>query len=110
MGDKDRRLGHQIDRFLLQAGPGGEGGPVERAGCDRGQLVAHPGHPVPERRGGPDRRRRRVVELVGKTGGQGTQREEPFPLPDRLLGVLDAEEQALEQVHGHGEPARASAR
>ena len=68
------------------------------------ELVPHPGDPFPQRRGGPDGRRGGVVELVGEPGRQRAQRQQPFPLVDGPLGVLGAEEQALQQVHGHREP------
>ena len=59
------------------------------------ELVPHPGDPLAQRGGGPDRGRGRVVQLVGQPGRQRAEGQQPLPLADRLLGVLDAEEQAL---------------
>ena len=53
---------------------------------------------------GPDGCGRRVVQLVRQPGGQRAEREQLLALPDDLLRVAHAEEQALEQVDGHGEP------
>ena len=53
---------------------------------------------APHRGGG------RVVQLVGQAGRQRAEGQQPLPLADRLLGVLVAEEQPLQQVHRHREP------
>ena len=58
--------------------------------------------------GGADRGGGRVVQLVGEPGGQRPERQQPFPLADHLVGVLDAEEQALQQVHAPSGTTRAS--
>ncbi len=62
------------------------------------------GDPAAQRVGGADRRRGRVVQLVGEPGRQRAESEQPLPLTDRLLGVPGAEEQPFEQVGGHREP------
>ena len=41
---------------------------------------------------------------MGQSRRQRSEGEEALSLLGRLLGVLDAEEQPLEQVHGHREP------
>ena len=39
-----------------------------------------------------------------KPGRQRAEGQQPFPLGDRLLNVLDAEEQPFQHVQRHGEP------
>ncbi len=101
---QDRRFRDPLHRLLLQPDQGVQCGPVIRSRGDQAELVPHPGDPFPQRRRGPYRGRGRVVQLMGEPGGQGAQRQQPFPLTDRLLGGPHAEEQPFQHVHGHREP------
>ncbi len=98
------RLRDPLHRLLLQSDQGFQGGPVVGSRGDQAEFVPHPGDPLPQRRRGPYRGGGRIVQLMGEPGGQGAQRQQPFPLTDRLLGGPHAEEQPLQHVHGHREP------
>ena len=68
-------------------------------------LCRMPGHPVAQRVGGPAGGGRRVVQLVGQPGRELAQRQQPLPLPEQRVAAAHPEDHALEQVHGHREPA-----
>jgi hypothetical protein len=59
---------------------------------------------IPQGRGRPDSGSGRIVQLVSQPGRKRAEGEQPFPLSDGLLHVLDAEEQPFEHVQRHGEP------
>ncbi len=86
------------------AQPGEVFAPVRR-GREFAELAAYRGEAFPQCGGGAHGGGSRVVELVGEPGGRRSERQQPLPLTDRLLGVLEPEEQALQQVDGHREPA-----
>ena len=66
--------------------------------------MAHVGEPVPQRRGGTDRRRGRIVQLVREASREGAERQEALALLERLLRALRAEEQPFEKMQRHREP------
>ena len=71
------------------------------------ELVPHAGDPLAQRGGGPDGRRGRVVQLVGQARRSARRAPAAAPAaPTRPARFAHAEEQALEQVHRHREPAR----
>jgi hypothetical protein len=49
----------------------------------------------------PHRRPRRVVELVGEPGRQRAERDQLVALPGLLLGVAQAQVDAVQQMGGH---------
>jgi hypothetical protein len=67
--------------------------------------VAHAGHPVAQHRRGPDGGGGRVVELVREPGGQRAECQQPLPLADDRLDAAHRDEEPLEQMHRHREPA-----
>ncbi len=103
-GAERRRLRDAFHRALLHLDEIGDRLAGVVALGDDGELVPHLADAFAQGRRGPDGRRGRVVELVGETGGQRSEGQQPFPLPDGPLGVLRAEEQPLQQVRGHREP------
>ena len=94
---------HTLDGLLLQPHQRGQGVRIE-SGRDSGQGVAHVGQPVPQRRGRPDRRGRRVVQLMGETRREGAERKEALSLLKCLLRALGAEEQTFKEVERHRKP------
>ena len=75
-----------------------------KSGRDGGQCVAHVGQPVPQRRGRPNRRSRRIVQLMGEARREGAERKEALSLLKDLLRALRAEEQTLKEMERHREP------
>ena len=65
--------------------------------------MAHPGDALAQRAGRPYRGPRRVVELVRETGRQRAERDQLVALSGLLLGVAQAEVEAVKQVRGHRE-------
>ena len=92
------------DELLLQPGQRAQHLAVDLALGQQRELVPHAGEPVAQRRGGPRRGGRGVVQLVGQAGRQLAQGEQPLPLADQLGGVALPDEQPLEQVDGHRVP------
>ena len=78
--------------------------PVQRPRGDHAELVPHPRDAVAQGVGRASGRRGRVVELVGEPGGELAEGEQPLPLADHGVGVAQADEHALQQVHRHRVP------
>ena len=77
---------------------------VEAAVGDEGELVAHSCHPAAQGVGGAHGRCRGVVEFVGEARGQGAERNQSLAFGEDGVGGAGAEEEAFEQMEGHGEP------
>ena len=93
-----------LDELVLGQDELLELGAIQRAVGDHRELVAHVRDAVAQVVRRPPGGGRRVVELVGEPGRELAQREQPFPLADHRRHVALAQEQPLQQVHGHRVP------